>query len=507
MPFLATPFVVLYTLWLTVGHVPTNVDVSWLLVVGDRLLNGETPYVDLIEVNPPFSIWLYLPFVLLERMTSLKAEIWLIIGTTVLAIASVLLSARIACRADPSYADGKFRWAIPAALFVTLIFLPGDFGQREHFAIIALLPWLALLTARDRDHAFVAGTPSQRVMAGVGAAAVVMVKPPHFVLAFVLPTLVLAFERKTLRPLFTTENIVGAVIVTAYLLAILVFHPMYLTDVFPLLKALYLPMREPMLAMVQGWPVTLALLAGATLLYAGGLERVHQDARILFFTALGFVPAFVVMGKGWPNHAMPFLVLGLLAFGIQLLHSGFPRALRLPQKIAGLVGLILSFQVLSNAQLSWTMLPANEAEAAAAAIERRVQKPTIATVAANMQPAHPLTRMVEGDFVSRYPSNWHILNAEMLLDRTVSPRERHELRALRDSFIAEIARDLVENRPDVVLSGLGVEPMWSNVVMEDPAVAAALRDYGVLYGGNTVVVLLRNDLSGERKALNHEAGE
>ncbi|RUW97020.1 hypothetical protein EOA35_26485, partial [Mesorhizobium sp. M8A.F.Ca.ET.023.01.1.1] len=41
---------------------PVNVDVSWLLTVGDRVLNGERLYVDIAEANPPFSTWLYLPF-------------------------------------------------------------------------------------------------------------------------------------------------------------------------------------------------------------------------------------------------------------------------------------------------------------------------------------------------------------------------------------------------------------------------------------------------------------
>src|SRR5688572_29051763 len=45
--------------------VPVNVDVSWLLVVCGRLLDGAQLNVDMIEVNPPFSIWLYMPYALL----------------------------------------------------------------------------------------------------------------------------------------------------------------------------------------------------------------------------------------------------------------------------------------------------------------------------------------------------------------------------------------------------------------------------------------------------------
>ena len=54
--------------------VPVNVDVSWLLVVRDRLLDGAQLNVDMVEVNPPFSIWLYMPYALLERLVGGSAE-------------------------------------------------------------------------------------------------------------------------------------------------------------------------------------------------------------------------------------------------------------------------------------------------------------------------------------------------------------------------------------------------------------------------------------------------
>ncbi|OWK18859.1 hypothetical protein AJ88_02715 [Mesorhizobium amorphae CCBAU 01583] len=68
VPHFLTLAVAAYAAWLALVIVPTNVDVSWLLVVCDRLLNGERLNVDLMEVNPPFSIWLYMPFMVLERL-------------------------------------------------------------------------------------------------------------------------------------------------------------------------------------------------------------------------------------------------------------------------------------------------------------------------------------------------------------------------------------------------------------------------------------------------------
>ena len=35
--------------------VPLNTDVSWLLVIGERMLDGQRLYRDIIEINPPMA--------------------------------------------------------------------------------------------------------------------------------------------------------------------------------------------------------------------------------------------------------------------------------------------------------------------------------------------------------------------------------------------------------------------------------------------------------------------
>ena len=40
--------------------VPLNTDVSWLLTVGERVLNGERLYSDIVEINPPMAVLSYL---------------------------------------------------------------------------------------------------------------------------------------------------------------------------------------------------------------------------------------------------------------------------------------------------------------------------------------------------------------------------------------------------------------------------------------------------------------
>ncbi|TKA98681.1 MAG: hypothetical protein E5W67_00495, partial [Mesorhizobium sp.] len=133
-------------------------------------------------------------------------------------------------------------WTATAALFSILCFMPDQFGQREHFALIAILPWVALQCTRQRTPDFSAGSRLEHMVAGFGAAVGVMVKPPYFALAFMLPSLCLAVERRSLKPLFVVENVLGAAIVAAYVASIALFDRAYVSEVLPLVREVYLPL-------------------------------------------------------------------------------------------------------------------------------------------------------------------------------------------------------------------------------------------------------------------------
>ncbi len=43
--------------------IPIDADVSWLITVSERVLSGDRLYVEIFELNPPASVWLYVPLV------------------------------------------------------------------------------------------------------------------------------------------------------------------------------------------------------------------------------------------------------------------------------------------------------------------------------------------------------------------------------------------------------------------------------------------------------------
>src|SRR5690606_41055064 len=49
-------------------------DTSWIITICERLLAGERLYADIIETNPPATVWLYLPPVRLAGVLGMAPE-------------------------------------------------------------------------------------------------------------------------------------------------------------------------------------------------------------------------------------------------------------------------------------------------------------------------------------------------------------------------------------------------------------------------------------------------
>ena len=67
MPLFLTGMVFLVAVLLR-QMVPLNTDVSWLLVVCERMLDRQQLYRDILEINPPMAAFAYLPGVALARV-------------------------------------------------------------------------------------------------------------------------------------------------------------------------------------------------------------------------------------------------------------------------------------------------------------------------------------------------------------------------------------------------------------------------------------------------------
>jgi hypothetical protein len=74
-------------------------DVSWLITMCERILNGERAYIDIVETTPPAPMPLYMPGAFLAKTIGGAPEFW----TFAFAYASALGSLWLAARILPTY--------------------------------------------------------------------------------------------------------------------------------------------------------------------------------------------------------------------------------------------------------------------------------------------------------------------------------------------------------------------------------------------------------------------
>ena len=155
-------------------------------------------------------------------------------------------------------------------------------------------------------------------LAGIGAALFVVIKPPFAVLALALPALVSCVRGRSLRCLFTSENMLGAALTLTYLMWLAAFHRAFLMGPLPMILELYLPMRMPVVETLISGPVLLLGMVTVATWATARPGSMHRIAFLLLLAAWGYLPTFVMLGKGWGYQALPFLTFGLLAFIFRL---------------------------------------------------------------------------------------------------------------------------------------------------------------------------------------------
>src|SRR3954467_13384721 len=234
--------------------VPLNTDVSWLLVIGERMLDGQHLYRDIIDTTPPMAAFAYLPGVALARLLGVDPRHVIDAQLLSLAAASLLAVSRI-LRLSPSLAPVNLGpLAIWSAAVVTI--LPMHvFAQREHMAMLTFLPALAVYALRSNREPF----PLWAILiAGVGTGITLAFKP-FFTVPAALCILFAAIRSRSWLTLFVPENIIAAVLVIAVSIGTYVFYPEYFTVTYPLVRDTYLS---------WSMPLSVIFLNDATLVFA-----------------------------------------------------------------------------------------------------------------------------------------------------------------------------------------------------------------------------------------------
>ena len=485
-----------------------NADVSLLLTLGERVLAGARAYVDFSETNPPASILLYLPAIYFGQLIALPAELVLTVFVFAAAVASCWLVARIL--SSSALLSAREEPLLAALALCLLLILPGDnFAEREHFALLAMLPMLAIYAARASD---IEPDTVLAVISGLAAGVAVAIKP-YFALpfAFAFPYVCWSWlkHRRTLFDLlFAPEHLAAIGVVALYGWLLVSQFASYLRDTLPLVLELYVPLKYSLPLMLTNPSVILVAMTSMVASALGWRKFRKPQIAVAALAVLGYSAALIIQGKGWPYHGYPADALALLTLAMLLVR----RAVELrdeKEKFRSLTidlgfgaGLLIAVYVAASV---WQLQEHNRAKLVEQVARLVPPHPRIVAIDGGPSVAFPLTRRLHGTLLGRTPFQWITAFTDRWLasggldpnaGRSVldaATRRRLEEYGRKDRL--ELADTIRRGHPDVILIGDDIDRRWA---FSHAEIAESLKSYHQVESVDGVYILLPRKTAAQR---------
>jgi hypothetical protein len=442
--------------------VPLNTDVSWLLTVGERVLNGERLYSDIVEINPPMAVLSYLPGIALARALALDPKIVIDCQLLLLTVVSLVATWRI-LTCSPTTAHVK--WA-PLAVWsaAVLTILPMQvYGQREHMATLTFLPALAVYMLRgDRQRL----PPWAIVTAGIGAGITLAFKP-FFVAPVALCIVLTSMRARSWQTLFAPENWIAGVLVGAFSCYTYLAYPEYFSITYPLVRDTYLSWSMPVGVFMLNSATLISAIAAIAILYDYRKSRLDSRMLVILLASLGFAISFFLQRRGWSYHSYPMVAVSLLGLGYLMLDANRPRT-----DAVGLSAMAATFAL----GIQWfdASVYIGPIEAAVAPLK---PNPRILVLSGEAAIGHPLVRTLHGTWVSRQENLWirefvRLTREHNVIDPSTDVKLNGYL-ALERSWLIE---DFKKLPPDIVLVD-NLRDGWGNWAHADSELTRLLGPY------------------------------
>jgi hypothetical protein len=453
-------------------------DVSWLITMAEQVLAGKKAYVDLIDVNPPASFLIYIPQVAIASILGITSEFAVTVSVFVGTLASTAMAGFVLVNAR-AIEKSRSPYFVALALAILLVLCGDIFAQREHFALVSLLPLLSCYIARSVGH-----TPDRAVLilAGLGGSVALALKP-YFIFPIGLPLLYVVWTNRqsfsnVARTLFALENLTLAMSQIVYLAAVYAAFPTYFKSIVPVAIDIYLPIRLTMWALLKH-ASTWAICGSAALALAASFRRtVGPIFWVCVYSATGFAAAYVIQAKGWPYHAYPAVALFLFAAGDVFIDKIFPELLRkAPRQRVALIAATCALLALFTAlDLRWAKLPLLHPPIYSALKSIAPPHATVIGISADDLSSPQVTRLIGGTWVGRVPYQfmWRYATQVMHTQRGLAPETVKRLSGYVEFDQAILVDQIRTQKPDIILITAANFKDW---VLDQPKIAGALTGY------------------------------
>ena len=442
-------------------------DVSWLIDMCERMLNGEAAYIDIFETTPPIPTLLYMPGAIVSSLTGLSTEAVVYAYSYGTCFLCFWLTLRILPDEIPGV--GPTRWALvfPSALFL-FVLSTDAFAQREFFSAALTLPMIAIFIRRLIDNEW-APYPL-RFWAAITCGLSVAIKPPLLALPVITIAAYYLLVRREIRFIYSSGLIAAAIISVVLTAASLAAFPAYFDGVTTLMRDVYVPWRyNHPLAALQ--PVMIAIIICFIIVTAMSFQSNRRDSALLLLAAaFGYVLVYFGQGKYYAYHVLPGAMFAFMAVWTLLwprLESGLDERNSNPKLliVTGAAAVILIQQF-------FTAFDDGRPEMKDLDWAQSLDRPTAMAITPSIAFSFPLARKIDAQWVDRIHSQWvshYAKTADKVIDLTDEDRERYM--AYQDFDLNRVKTLIVEKQPDLVIQCISKKHLWisESLLEREPA--------------------------------------
>ncbi|TPJ35147.1 hypothetical protein FJ418_09500 [Mesorhizobium sp. B2-8-3] len=423
-------------------------DTSWVITMCERMLAGSRLYVDIFEVNPPFTPWMFMPAVALAHKVGMSPEIAVHVYAYAICLAGLGLAAWIARRAG--FVENRTLFSLLPLFLALLVIFPGNaFSEREHLGIALFLPLLMLTAWRAAPIDGRVPSLPVALLAGLSGSILVLVKP-YYALAVLVPALYAAWSSRSIRTLFAVEYWVIGLLCVAYLVAVQHFYPEFLSVIYPTLADTYMRMQKMLALLTTYVPIYVVALLALRFLRPG--LPLSPLVTVFTLASLAATVPLIYQAKGWSYHAFPAFSLILAALLLRMAQTA-PATYKSPGTAMELGRKVLLAVIIAAAAIPFMQTQKLSAEFVAK-IEAATHQPTIALVGADISGGHPLTRTLGGTWISRDCSDWlgeSALHLSGIATREGDKEAVSHYRRIVDRYIEGKLAELEARQPAVII--------------------------------------------------------
>ena len=437
-----------------------NVDIAFLTVSAERMLAGETMSEAYYDTNPPLSIIVQIPAVLLAKITGIP-----LYYATSLYVFILLGLSLIATNALLKKIDGL---STPQRVIILSVFLflntvkPGyDFGQKDHILGMALFPLVLtqiLITTRiDFSKLLMWCT----LLAG----SLLILLKPHYGLIPAAIFLHRIIYQKRISVFKDVDFITLAGMAIGYIAALFLLFSDFINIILPDILKYYTTDISPSVMKIG---VILIIQAAIPLfLCQMFLKKAHFLISVFSVMAVLCLIPFIMQGKGWAYHAIPatfflYSCVALLLHHLIVVGLSMIKMDDIKKPAAFIVVMIAVFGLVYKKTQAMHDFPTHEQylnSELTQIINDNCTKPCSFFFFNDMINIAPELAVYTGQRrASRFPVMWFmpdLIYAQDMLDKG-TPLEHmgeEELNKAKNKYITMVLEDLEKHDPSVMIIG------------------------------------------------------